>query len=759
MLAKRDLVAFTFDLNPAAMSITRLDGEFLEINQSFEHLLGYSADELRGRKAGALVLYDDPAERERIVSVAREHGYYRQYETQLRTKDGRTVWILGSVDKVDYEGEACLLSSFLDISERKALETELLESKELFTKAFDLNPLMMAIARADDGRWTNVNQAMVNGFGYTRDEFIGRSAVDLGMIVEMTSREAVLEQLQKRGFALNFEMKVRDKSGRVFDVLGSAYRIVLDGLPCVISGHFDVSDKKAVERQLLESRELFRHAFELSPSMMSITRSADLKYLSVNRSFERGLEYSRDEVVGLTSTELRLMVDQERQKVVDSIRVQGALIDFEAQIRTKTGAIMDVWGSAETVILNGERCILSVFFDVTQRKEAERVWRQTQEDLHQKAEGQAALLATIVESSDDAIVGKTLEGTVVSWNRGAEKIFGYTAAEMVGQSITKVIPDDRLDEETYILGQIRSGKVVSHYETVRRHKTGRLIDISITVSPIRDSGGFVVGASKIARDITERKRAEDEIRRFNQTLELKVKERTAELQAANEKLEAFAYAASHDLKTPLRVIDTATKWLEEDLREHLTPETRETMDQLRRRVGRMEKLLDDLLDYSKVGRALDKHELEMVTGDALMAAILDLLAPPDVFTVKVDPAFETVRVPRMPLQQILYNLINNAIKHHDKPRGLIEVGCGESDDYYEFFVKDDGPGIAPEYHNLIFKMFQRLNPQAQIQGSGIGLALVEKNIRTFGGRLALESAVGQGSTFRISWPKQQIAKL
>ncbi len=631
MTTKQDLAALTFDLNPSAMVLSRLDGEVLEVNNSFQTILGYSKNEIVGRNTEQLGLFTDPQEWLRLVLLGKSRGRLHEIEVELRTKTGGSVWVLGAAGLVDYQGQQCLLTSFLEISRRKNLETD-----------------------------------------------------------------------------------------------------------------------------LLESRELFHVAFELSPSMMSIVRESDLKYLSVNQSFERGLGYTRNETVGHTSAELGMLVDDaNRQKVLETVRTNGAYNDFEVQVRARSGAILDLWGSADTMTLNGQRCILALFFDITERKRAQLAWQHTQETRHHQAEGQAALLATLVEASDDAIIGKALDSTVVSWNRGAEQIFGYTAEEMVGQLITELVPEDRIDEEAYILGKIKAGHVVSRYETVRRHKGGHLLDVSLTVSPIRDHDGFVVGASKVARDITEHKRAENEILRFNQTLELKVAERTSELQIANEKLEAFAYAASHDLKAPLRVINNTTKWLEEDLEKHLTPDTRETMTQLRRRVGRMEKLLDDLLAYSKVGRVLDKDDLEIVTGDHLMTNILDMLAPPPHFAVKVDPNFAAIQVPRMPLQQILFNLINNAIKHHDKPQGVIEVTCADSPEFYLFAVKDDGPGIAPQFHERIFKMFETLKPREQVEGSGIGLALVERNVKIFGGRLSLDSAEGRGSVFRIGWPKQQ----
>lgn len=235
----------------------------------------------------------------------------------------------------------------------------------------------------------------------------------------------------------------------------------------------------------------------------------------------------------------------------------------------------------------------------------------------------------------------------------------------------------------------------------------------------------------------------------------KVSNAYIQIEAVNKELAEFAYIASHDLKAPLRVIDNASKWLEEDLQEHLTPETQENMTLLRGRVRRMEKLLDDLLEYSSIGRTVDERFAEIITGDTLMDNILALLSPPEDFTVTVSHGFADIHVRRMPLQQILMNLISNAIKHHDKKKGCIEVTVENGEAYYTFSVKDDGPGIPAQFHDQVFKMFQTLKPRDQVEGSGMGLAMVRKNIEVFGGNLTLESSEGNGSIFRFTWPKQQ----
>jgi two-component system, LuxR family, sensor kinase FixL len=289
--------------------------------------------------------------------------------------------------------------------------------------------------------------------------------------------------------------------------------------------------------------------------------------------------------------------------------------------------------------------------------------------------------------------------------------------------------------EAHIIGT--SGREVSG-----RRKDGSVVplDLSISAFELEDGRHF----SGIVRDITKKKQAEAETLKYMQALE-----------RSNRALDEFAYAASHDLKAPLRVIDNASRWLEEDLVEHLTPETQENMRMLRGRVKRMEKLLDDLLEYSRIGRKTDEHYDERISGDVLINGVLALLPPADNFNVLVEPAFAGIQVNCMPLQQILLNLIGNAIKHHDKQQGCIEVTVDDCGDEYSFAVKDDGPGIAPEFHQRIFKMFQTLKPRDQVEGSGMGLTMVQKHIEVFGGSISLESSEGRGSTFRFTWPKQQ----
>ncbi len=357
-------------------------------------------------------------------------------------------------------------------------------------------------------------------------------------------------------------------------------------------------------------------------------------------------------------------------------------------------------------------------------------------------------LACLVNSTEDAIVGMTVNCIVTTWNAGAELMYGHFAQEMVGQSITNVIPPDRIDEFDTIMEKVKQGQHVRQWETVRLRNDGRQISVSLTVSPIKDGAGNIVGASTIARDITERKRAEEEIRKLNDELEDRVRQRTAQLEAANQELEAFTYSVSHDLRAPLRHISGFSKILADEFGANLPPDAQHHLQRIQDGTLRMGLLVDDLLNLARVGRrdlSLRPSGLRPMVDDLIRE-----LAPEcagrqiewkigNLPSVECDPGL---------MKQVFQNLISNALKFtRPRTQAVIEVGQTEDPGTPFLFVRDNGVGFNMKYSDKLFGVFQRLHRVEDFEGTGVGLATVQRIIQKHGGRIWAESELDQGATF------------
>ena len=374
-----------------------------------------------------------------------------------------------------------------------------------------------------------------------------------------------------------------------------------------------------------------------------------------------------------------------------------------------------------------------------------RIEQQT--EALRRDEQMRSFLAAIVDSSDDAVVGKNLEGIVVSWNAGAERIFGYSAAEMVGQPIHRLLSPDRPEEETLILKEV-SGGAIRRYETVRIRKDGRPIHISLVVSPIKSASGDLVGISSIARDITERKRAEAEIRQLNAELEERVLERTAELTAANKELESFTYSVAHDLRAPLRHIDAFSKMLHEDYAPLLPQEVQHYLDNIRASAGKMSMLVDDLLNLARVGRQELRRQPTPLSRlvDEVMAELKQETAGRKL-EWHIDPLPAVECDPGL-MKQVFANLLSNAVKYtRPRPVAVIQVGYRRANGGMAVFVRDNGVGFNMKYADKLFGVFQRFHRAEEFEGTGVGLATVERIVRKHGGHIWADAAVGQGATF------------
>jgi len=352
------------------------------------------------------------------------------------------------------------------------------------------------------------------------------------------------------------------------------------------------------------------------------------------------------------------------------------------------------------------------------------------------------LFRKVVEAAPNAMVMVDKSGLIEMVNTQAENIFGYSRSELLGQPIDCLLPERFRHQHPHhrdsFFSDLQPRAMGVGRDLFGRRKDGSEFPVEVGLNPIETEDGIKVLSA--ITDISERVKAN-----------IKLVEHHKELERSNKELATFAYVASHDLKSPLRGIFQISQWIEEDLRNSASASIPAHMNLLRGRLNRMEHLLDDLLAYSRAGRL--EGGLSQIDLGILAKNIFEMQAPPDGFKLLLAndlPIFTTLATP---LEQVLRNLFTNAIKHHDRKVGTIKLDCERKDKYhYEFSVTDDGPGIPSEYHERVFVMFQTLRPRDEVEGSGMGLALVKKIVETYGGHASIVSTGIRGTSIRFTWP-------
>ncbi len=500
-----------------------------------------------------------------------------------------------------------------------------------------------------------------------------------------------------------------------------------------------VEEKSA---EILEREGLLQAVLDNTVDGM-ITIEEDGTVITFNRASEKIFGYRPDEVIGqnvkmLMPEPFHSAHDGYLKAYCDTDEAKIIGIGREVEGQCKDGSTFPLDLSVSEVQRHGKRIFSGIVRDIAERKLGEERLRQSVAEIAER-EG---LLQVVLDNTVDGMITITDRGIVTSFNKACEKIFGYRADEVIGQNVNMLTPEPfHSAHDGYLKAYRDTGEsriIGIGREVEAKRKDGTIFPLDLSVSEVRRDGQRIF--SGVMRDISERKSAEATLTR---TLE--------DLRYSNDELEKFAYVASHDLQSPLRGIHNLANWLEEDLADQIDAKSRERLDLLKGRVVRMEHLLNDLLEFSRAGRDLDAGD--QVEAPALVQDVVQLLNLPAGMSVVADSSLQGLELPRAPLGQVLQNLIGNAAKHHDKPTGQITIRARDIGTSYEIVVADDGPGIAERYHDKVFDMFQTLRPRDEVEGSGMGLALVKKIVHRFGGSVSLSSQEGKGSEFSFTWPK------
>ena len=398
-----------------------------------------------------------------------------------------------------------------------------------------------------------------------------------------------------------------------------------------------------------------------------------------------------------------------------------------------------LWSSVGVSVF-GTWAALYLFRNLDQElKDRERLLRESR-----------SMLQAIATHVVDGVVILDEDRSIELFNPTASRLFGYEPLEVKGKRLDMLFSDAVMQQ--YTDSQKTRLAEGQRWKTMGVRKVGSPFPAEISISDLQVENRLIT----IIRDISQFEEVQAKLQaRADELIRLTtvLAQTNSTLQDRNKELEQFAYVASHDLKAPLRAIANLSTWIEEDLEGMLPAENQYQMKLLRGRVNRMEDLINGLLEYSRIGRS--QVPIERVDVNNLLAEVIESLAP-STFAIELQPNLPVFRTHKPPLRQVFYNLISNAIKHHNRSDGHIHISCQEHDDFYEFAVIDDGVGIASDYHDKIFVIFQTLEARDTKESTGIGLAIVRKIVEGEGGKIWVESVEGEGATFFFTWLKQPL---
>jgi len=399
-------------------------------------------------------------------------------------------------------------------------------------------------------------------------------------------------------------------------------------------------------------------------------------------------------------------------------------------------------GQADWDESNKPRRIVGVHVDITdQRQLAEKL-----SVSNSRLAREQFLLNSLVENIPDPMFFKDRDSRFIRVNQTmANDVGASDPAELIGKTDADVWAGefwrDTFADEQRVM---ETGEPLINKEENPIAQDGTDRWVLVTKMPLYDDSHKIVGLFGVARDVTQLKRNELELERINRDLE-----------RSNAELEHFAYVASHDLRSPLRNIDSLTQWILEDAGDVLPEASRSDLLLLRQRVALMNRLLNDLLQYSRVGRV--ESDPEHVDPGEVVAEVVALLGIPSNFRVDIQPNMPHLHTPRTAIRKVFQNLLDNAVKHHHQPAGRIEICATDQGEFVEFVVRDDGPGVDPKFHEKVFQIFQTLQRRDELDTSGMGLAIVKKSVEKYGGHITLASEVGKGAAFTFTWPKGSLA--
>jgi PAS domain S-box-containing protein len=703
---------------------------------------GYTVEEITSQGLKSIIHTDDwPLVREHIKKVL--SGHSDVIECRIVTRSGDTRWLRDYAhpvwDKTE-ERVTLIYGASQDITERKLAEAQrnlmqeaLRESEERFKLAAGVSSLTL-FEQDLDLRYVWVYPQ--------HPEFpegnIGKSDEELMPSEDANMLTRLKRQVIETGEGSRQEVRATlPGEVRWYDITVEPRRNLVGEIVGVAGVALDVTGRKRAEEERTQVERDFMDFVENAAVGLHWV-AADGTILWANQAELDLLGYSREEYIGRHISEFH--ADQEIIKdILHRLSNKQTLRDYEARLRHKDGSLRHVLITSNVRWDKGRflhtRCFT---LDITEAKRADEVRN---------------ILVSIVESSDDAILSKDMEGTIISWNKGAERLYGYTLEEVKGRPVYLLMPQEREDDFPKIMAALKRGERIEHYETERLHKDGRIIQVSLTVSPVRNAAGEIIGASAVARDITASKRLERERE------DLLRREQTArrEAEAASHMKDEFLAIVSHELRTPLNAILGWASILQMNL---VDPDaTAQAAETIERNARAQNQLIDDLLDISRIITGRMRLEVQSVDIPMIIQAAVNAIRPAaDAKEIRLqvvlDPFAGTVSGDPNRIQQVVWNLLANAVKFTPK-KGRIQVHLERIDSHVEITVSDTGRGISPQFLPYVFDRFRQADSSiTRIHGGlGLGLSIVRQLVELHGGTVEAKSeGEAQGATFTVKLP-------
>jgi len=737
------------DLAHDAIIVRDMGGKIVFWNCGAEGTYGWGKGEAIGKISHDLLRTEFPVPLKEIMAIAQQMGRWEGELTHVG-KDGKKIVVLSrwALRQDETGGAAQILEINRDITERKRVE-ETLRLAGAYNRSLIEASLDPLVTINPDGTITDVNLATEKVTGYTRDELTGTDFSNY--FTEPQKARDGYRRVFSEGSVQDYPLEILHRDGHNTPVLYNAalYRDDTGNVIGAFAAARDITERKRAESRLIRATEEWERTFDAitDPIMIVDTNHRVVKAnramadkLGVSPSSAEGLicfkALHRTDEPPLFCPHAKLLVDGRAgvAEVYDE-RLGGYFLVSVSPLYDPDGKL---FGSVHYAR------------DITESKRAE------------EAVGQAfAYNRSLIEASLDPLVTIDPEGKISDVNAATELVTGYSRMELIGTDFSDYFTEPERARSGYRL--VFKKGLVRDYELGIRQKDGHVTPVLYNASVYKDKEGKVTGVFAAARDITERKTAQAELQKLLADLDWRVKERTRELseanqslQAVNRELESFSYSVSHDLRAPLRAIDGFSRMLLKDYADKLDDDGRRKLNVVRSNTQTMGQLIDDLLSFSRLGRKeMTKTNLDME------ALVRDTWKDLTAVYPERQPTLVLNNLPsgigdRTLIRQVILNLLSNAIKFsRSREDASIEVGVVRQGDEPVYFIKDNGVGFDMQYGGKLFGVFQRLHSQEEFEGTGVGLAIVERIIHRHGGKVWAEGKVDEGATFYFTLPGKE----